>query len=773
MNFFNRLCLKNIFNRTYLKLALISIGFAVIFCFICNIMIESILNTNMKLVCDVYYEQISSKVKSDISLLKSANEYLANNEIVVEYLREKNKDQRNIKREREKVLNEVRDIEKILSTISFIDSINIIDIENKYLFSKGIEKENFDITTRPWYDEISFNAHVTESQITSKHIDYNTGKETISIVSLIYDNNDASKYYSPIGAAILDIYIDDLLNYINSSFYTGVLKTEIYNKNDYLQTLSYSKDYNIYANKELLNNKEYLVFKFDKSSLINGSIANSSLQKMKYVLWIVGIAISILLFITIRLCFSSALMSINKLKSILYKLNNNSYFVDNKNEFRQLEILADTLNKSFDEKIQELIYYDRLTGLPNRKMLENICQQLIEKNQPFALIFIDLNKFKYINDVFGHTVGDEYLIKFSSIVSDLIKEKAVFTRYSGDEFILVYKNYIDNNELLEFYNSTLINMFLKPIKINQEITTEIGFSAGVATYPKDGKSFEELISKSDFMMYVNKKNSVNRKITFFDEEMYSNLLYSEKIKTELKSALKRNEFYLNYQPIIDGDYNILKAEVLLRWNNNLGIIPTDKFITYLEETRQIIQVGYWILEKVCESISDFKYKDNFVQMSINISPLQLMLKDFIPNIKAIIEKYNVDYKCLCFEITEGVLLDNKEIVFDNIKSLKELGIKIALDDFGTGYSSFNYLRNYKLDILKIDKSFLKTNDKLDFDIINQIKELAHLLDMEVVMEGVETEEQFNIMKDMNIDYLQGYYFSKPISLQEFKKMLKG
>ena len=773
MNFFNRLCLKNIFNRTYLKLALISIGFAVIFCFICNIMIESILNTNMKLVCDVYYEQISSKVKSDISLLKSANEYLANNEIVVEYLREKNKDQRNIKREREKVLNEVRDIEKILSTISFIDSINIIDIENKYLFSKGIEKENFDITTRPWYDEISFNAHVTESQITSKHIDYNTGKETISIVSLIYDNNDASKYYSPIGAAILDIYIADLLNYINSSFYTGVLKTEIYNKNDYLQTLSYSKDYNIYANKELLNNKEYLVFKFDKSSLINGSIANSSLQKMKYVLWIVGIAISILLFITIRLCFSSALMSINKLKSILYKLNNNSYFVDNKNEFRQLEILADTLNKSFDEKIQELIYYDRLTGLPNRKMLENICQQLIEKNQPFALIFIDLNKFKYINDVFGHTVGDEYLIKFSSIVSDLIKEKAVFTRYSGDEFILVYKNYIDNNELLEFYNSTLINMFLKPIKINQEITTEIGFSAGVATYPKDGKSFEELISKSDFMMYVNKKNSVKRKITFFDEEMYSNLLYSEKIKTELKSALKRNEFYLNYQPIIDGDYNILKAEVLLRWNNNLGIIPTDKFITYLEETRQIIQVGYWILEKVCESISDFKYKDNFVQMSINISPLQLMLKDFIPNIKAIIEKYNVDYKCLCFEITEGVLLDNKEIVFDNIKSLKELGIKIALDDFGTGYSSFNYLRNYKLDILKIDKSFLKTNDKLDFDIINQIKELAHLLDMEVVMEGVETEEQFNIMKDMNIDYLQGYYFSKPISLQEFKKMLKG
>ncbi|MDE6182536.1 MAG: bifunctional diguanylate cyclase/phosphodiesterase, partial [Eubacteriales bacterium] len=514
-------------------------------------------------------------------------------------------------------------------------------------------------------------------------------------------------------------------------------------------------------------------FKFDKSSLINSTVTKSSLQKMRIALIIVGLAISILLFISIRICFSSALMSINKLKSILNKLNNDSYFVEDKNEFRQLEILADTLNKSFDDKIQELIYYDELTQLPNRKMLENTCESLINNEEAFALIFIDLNKFKYINDVFGHIVGDEYLIKFSSIIDDLIKTKGIATRYSGDEFIIIYKNYTTDEELLNFYNEKILKVFSKPIKINEELTTEIGFSSGVARYPRDGKTFEELINKSDFMMYTNKKSFINRKIAFFDEKIYDSLLYSEKVKSELKTALSENEFYMNYQPIIDKNYKITKAEALIRWNNkSLGFIPPDKFIKYLEETRQIIEVGYWIIEKVCQDISNSEISKNNIQISINISPLQLMLKDFVDNVKNIAEKYNIDYNLLCFEITETVLLDNRQYVMSNINKIKELGIKIALDDFGTGYSSFSYLRNYKLDILKIDKSFLKANQKLDFDIIKQIKDLAHLLNMDVIIEGVETKEQFDIMCSINIDYLQGYYFSKPIILEEFEKLLQ-
>ena len=219
---------------------------------------------------------------------------------------------------------------------------------------------------------------------------------------------------------------------------------------------------------------------------------------------------------------------------------------------------------------------------------------------------------------------------------------------------------------------------------------------------------------------------------------------------------------------------ILKAEALIRWDNKkLGFIPPDKFINYLEETRQIIKVGYWTIERVCKDIKELKIEKSNIQISVNISPLQLMLKDFVDNVINIVSKYNISYNLLCFEITESVLLDDRQFVVPNIKMLRDLGIKIALDDFGTEYSSFNYLRNYKLDILKIDKSFLGNNEKLDFDIINEIKQLSHLLNMEVVIEGVETKEQFNILGEIGIDYLQGYYFSKPIALEEFKKMLKG
>ncbi len=765
----------NVFNRTYLKLILVSIIFTFIFYFFCNIMIESIFKSNMKLVCDVYYKQISEKVKNDILLLKSANEYLAENEVIMEYFKNGNKDLENIQSERKEVLDQVKDIEKILDSISFADTINIIDLEDKYLFSKGREKKGFDITTRPWYDSKFFDSHNKNSKITQKHRDYSTGKETISVVSLMYDDEDVSKYFKPVGTAVLDIYVNDLLNYIDSSFYAGILKTEIYPENTNVEKLkSENTNENIYVNEDILNNGEYLVFRFDKSSLVNGSITETSLQKMRIVLLLVGIAIAIFLFIAIRVCFSSALMSINKLKSILDKLNNNSYFLQGKNEFRQLEILADTLNKSFDDKIQELIYYDELTDLPNRKKLEYICQELINNNQEFALIFIDLNKFKYINDVFGHTVGDEYLIKFSNMIKDLISEKGIITRYSGDEFIIVYKNYIDNDELLSFYNEKLVKAFSNPIKINEELITDIGFSSGVAIYPKDGQTFEELISKSDFMMYINKKNFVNRKLAFFDESMYESLLYSEKIKQELKYALEYNEFYLNYQPIVDKNYKILKAETLIRWNNRkFGFVPPDKFIKHLEETRQIITVGYWIIEKVCQDMQELITNENKIQIGINISPLQLMLKDFSSKVKNIIDKYNIDYSLLCFEITETVLLDKRQYVLENINNIRNLGIQIALDDFGTGYSSFSYLRTYKLDILKIDRTFLKENQKLDFEIIEQIKELAHLLGMEVVIEGVETKEQFEIMSQIGIDYLQGYYFSKPILLDEFKKMLKG
>lgn len=762
-----------VFNRAYIKLLAICISFTLIFGFCCNIMVSHILDSNMQLVCDVYYKQISTKVKNDILLLKSANEYLAKNEVIIDYIQNSNQEIKHSQNEKNNLLSEINDIEKILNTISFVDAISIVDLKNDILFSKGDEILGFDIKKRPWYNEKIFvNANKT-SYITDKHLDYTTGKSTISIVSFIYKDEDISSQ-ELIGCAVLDIYIEELLNYIDNSFYSGVLETEIYNKNFDIKRLeSYKEHYNIYVNQDILNNGEYFVFKFDKASLTNDSVVKNSLNQMKFVIWTIAIIISLLLFVSIRMFFKATLMSIDKLKSILEKLNKDSYFVDNKNnEFRQLEILADTLNKSFDDKIRELIYYDELTGLSNRKMLENICKELIEKKQQFALLFIDLNKFKYINDVFGHTTGDQFLIKFSEVMKECTKDRGILTRYSGDEFILVYEKFENSDELLSFYEQKVIKAFSNPIKINSKLTTEISFSAGVAMYPKDADNFEELINKSDFMMYVNKKTYRSNQLAFYNENIYKELLDTERIKTALKYALEDREFYLNYQPIVDKDKNILKAEVLLRWNNkSLGIVPPDKFIKYLEETRQIIEVGYWIIDRVCQKIQEFKYNGKQVEISINISPIQWMLKDFVEETKKIVEKYNIDYKYLCFEITEGVLLENKTYVTSNIEELRNLGVKIALDDFGTGYSSFNYLRVYNLDILKIDKSFLRENENLDYDIVNQIKELAHILNMKVVVEGVETKQQFDAMIDMDMDYVQGYYFSKPLLEEEFKSML--
>lgn len=762
--------------KAYVKLIIISFALTISFGFLCSQMLKYILDFNMKLVCDVYYEQVSLNVESDFELLKSASEYLASNNTIIEYLTEKDVESKERILKRDKVLNELKDIEKILDTISFVEAINIVSFRDDYLFSRGSRQENFKIEERPWFTENFKQNFKNNTQITLKHIDYSTGKVTISVVSPIYKKiNDTQKIGTPIGAVILDIYTENLLSSIENSFYENALDAEIYDSSLYQKNLQDDKNLVTYVNKNILNNGEYFVFKFDKSALLNNEMTENYLKKMNYVFWAISFIISILLFTSIKITFRFTLKSIDKLKSILEKLDNKNYSINQKQtEFKQLETLADALNKSFDDKIRELIYYDELTKLPNRKFLEYTCKELIEKNECFALVFIDLNKFKYINDIFGHIVGDEFLIKFSQILQEITKEKGILTRYSGDEFILIYKNFKNEEELFEFYKNKIISTFSASIKINQELTTEISFSSGVAVYPKDAKTFEELINKSDFMMYINKKNLIDKKIAFFNEAMYAEILNTEKLKGELKYALENDEFYLNYQPIIDKNSNIKKAEVLIRWvSPNLGFVPPDKFIKYLEETRQIIPVGYWILENVCKNIKDFKFNEEKISISINISGIQIMLKDFVENVKNIVEKYNVDYSSLCFEITETILLDNKFFVAQNIKELQKLGVKFALDDFGTGYSSFNYLRNYDLDILKIDKSFLRNSSDLDFNIIEQIKGLSHLLNMEVVMEGVETQHQFDVMKKIGIDYVQGYFFSKPLSLQQFKDILNN
>ena len=276
---------------------------------------------------------------------------------------------------------------------------------------------------------------------------------------------------------------------------------------------------------------------------------------------------------------------LDKLKVLFNTLGKNDFDLESRDEFDQLELISNSLSKSFDMKIQSLIYYDELTNLPNRKMLYKVCNDLINCNSKFALIFIDLNKFKYINDVFGHG--------------------------AGDEFIIIYKMYTSNTELEKFYEDVILNEFKNPVTLSNGKKVMIEFSVGAAIYPKGGKSFDDLIDKSDFMMYASKNGQDNGKLLFFNDDVYSKRLNIERLKRELKGAVDRNEFVLYYQPIVDSSRNIVKLESLIRWNSSMGFISPGDLICYAEETGEIINIGYWSIEEVCIRFSDiFKSYDD-------------------------------------------------------------------------------------------------------------------------------------------------------------------
>ena len=740
-----------------------------------------ILNNNLRksieFTCESQYNEIVSGLDGTFEILETITKKIANNEEIIEIL-EKNRsvtDSNN----NEKILmqNQIDTFEVILKNLTFVDTISIANISGSYLFSNGLSYEGFTVENRPWFTEDIFNSK-DKTIISNIHKDFNTSKYTMAIVTLIYSQEDGTL----LGAVILDVFIDDLIKYINSEFYLGDLKTYIkledgsyYGENEIITDYKgFSSQYYVKESENILKDGLMMLFKFDKDSIVY----NKSLQKYNILQIIVylasGTVLTIILIIILKSTFKPIVICIGRFKSLLKSSEEEAFDFENEDEFRQLEIIANALSKAFDNKIKSLIYHDELTKLPNRKKLIKRTKELIDMKKEFALIFIDLNKFKQINDLFGHLSGDELLKLFSNKIKEIIKEEDMVARYSGDEFIILYNEYNGESELIDFYENKIIPAFKEPLLVYSN-NIKVEFSAGVAVYPRDGKSLDELINKSDFMMYENKRNNTStNKLLFFNDNIYNKIIKIETIKSELKSGISKNEFILYYQPIVDKNEVVQKVEVLIRWKNEkMGFVSPVDFISYAEETGDITLIGYWIIEEVCKNYKDLTNGyENKLQVSINVSPIQLMEINFIENIKKIIDKYNVDYNYICFEITESVVLDGNLAVINNIEALYKLGIKIALDDFGTGYSSFNYLKKFKLDILKIDKIFIDNANEIDYKIVENIKNISHHLNMDTVIEGVETLEQFNMLKEIDCDFFQGYYFSKPVTLEEIKKFLK-
>lgn len=412
---------------------------------------------------------------------------------------------------------------------------------------------------------------------------------------------------------------------------------------------------------------------------------------------------------------------------------------------------------------------DSLTGLGNRSRLYERLYDIIKTREEgrsrFAVMFVDIDNFRWLNETLGHIFGDAVLSSFAGILKEQLPHDVSLFRFSGDEFILIKEFDSDYSEVQEVID-ILHNCFSKPIEImNDKIY--IKFSIGISVYPDDDTMPDMLLRNAELALHRAKDSGKDRVAFYTNTENRHGGFSKATISRCLSEALENSELYLNYQPIVSTvTSDIHGFEVLLRWvSPELGVVPPADFIGVAEESGNIIQIGTWIFESACRTLRQINETLNpDIIMSINVSPVQLRKEDYIEHIKQVIDITRVNPKNIQLEITESTLIDFTDSKSNVINEINDIGIALALDDFGTGYSSLNYLKNFPIKCLKIDKSFIdEINDnKRDYAITDSIIDLVHNLGIHTVAEGIETVGQYNFLAEMKCDYIQGFLMSKPL-----------
>jgi len=444
-----------------------------------------------------------------------------------------------------------------------------------------------------------------------------------------------------------------------------------------------------------------------------------------------------------------------------------------------IAMFSDLENQEHIKKqIKHLAYYDSLTDLPNREFFNSKAESLIRNAYPdktrMAFMFLDLDRFKNINDTLGHSSGDELLKKVSKSLKETKVENEIVARFGGDEFVVLIPSFNSINDLKKLVMDVL-NIFKFPFDIGGKdlfITTSIG----VSLYPLNGMSLNELIKNADTAMYYAKRSGRNN-YKFYTENMNSKFMKNLDLENKIRKSLKEEEFYLEYQPQVNIETKqIVSCEALIRWKNpEFGIISPNEFISIAEDSGLIVPMTRWILEKVFSEVKKIVEIDPNMYISINISGYQIKYSDLPKMIEDVLEKEKIDLKHIELELTESMLMGDVSKSIETMIELKDLKIKLAIDDFGTGYSSLSYLKSFPIDRLKIDKVFIdeiETNEK-DKVIIETMILMAHNLGFKVVAEGVETKKQFDLLKIYKCDVIQGYYFSEPVPIEKIKEYLEN
>jgi len=456
------------------------------------------------------------------------------------------------------------------------------------------------------------------------------------------------------------------------------------------------------------------------------------------------------------------------------------------NIFGTLGAYMDITRKKENEKklklqrdaLEHQAYHDTLTGLPNRLLFLDRLNQYIHKahrnKHKVAVLFIDMDRFKEINDSLGHVFGDKAIKEVARRIESQIRETDTLARFGGDEFIMIFNEIKDPIVIVDIVQKVMQSMN-EPLVIDGH-TIYITLSIGISVYPDDTDTADDLLKNADAAMYKAKNDGRNT-YKFYTEDMTQKAFERMELESSLRQSIKDENFMLYFQPKIDGESDkITGMEALIRWENgSKGFIPPDKFIPIAEETGLIIPLGKWILRRGMQQVVKW-YAEGLHpgSLSINLSMLQLQKHDFISMLEMLLEETMCQPQWLEIEVTESQVMKNPEQTILTLQEISRLGIAISIDDFGTGYSSLSYLKRLPIDTLKIDRSFVKDipDDEEDIAIVKAVIALAGSLNLHVIAEGVETQEQKVFLVKNGCKNIQGYLYAKPMPADEMEKMLR-